>query len=60
MRQKRQHVEHLLTLPAYRDPQLTHYFSESISIHFADVGDLQDQAVDAVLDLCEDEDEKVS
>lgn len=58
--QKRQYLEHLLTLPAYKDPQLTAYFAESVSLHFADVGDLQDQAVDSVLDLCEDEDEKVS
>lgn len=57
--QRRLYVEQLLTLPAYKDPQLTAYFAASISRHFSEVEDLQDQAVDAVLDLCEDEDEAV-
>ena len=58
--QKRRYLEHLLQLPGYKDPQLIAYFAESVSLHFADVADLQDQAVDAVLDLCEDDNEQVS
>lgn len=48
-----------MTLPAYKDPQLTAYFADNATLYFADLEGLQDQLVDAVLDLCEDEDETV-
>lgn len=35
-------------------------FSTFVSKYFAEFEDLQDKAVDAVLDLCEDEEEQVN
>jgi hypothetical protein len=53
-------VETLITLPSYRDPTCTLLFSSLITRYFKEFEDLQDGTVDAVLDLCEDEDEAVS
>jgi hypothetical protein len=57
--QRRAFFEHLITLPTYRDPTCTLMFTSLITRGFTEFEDLQDVAVDAVLDLCEDEDEQV-
>jgi hypothetical protein len=57
--QRRRYFEHLLTLPSYKSPTTSAYYASSITRDFTEFEDLQDQAVDAVLDLCEDENEQV-
>jgi hypothetical protein len=49
-----------LTLPSYKIQSINAYYAKCIARNFGEFEDLQDQAVDAVLDLCEDEDEQVS
>jgi hypothetical protein len=56
---RRRYFEHLLTLPACKSPTTSAYYARSITRDFTEFEDLQDQAVDAVLDLCEDENEQV-
>jgi hypothetical protein len=58
--QRRRYFEHLLTLPSFKVQSINAYYAKSIARNFNEFEDLQDQAVDAVLDLCEDEDEQVS
>ena len=52
-------MQHLLTLPSYRSQSLNEYYAKSISRDFSEFEEYQDQAVDAILDLCEDENEQV-
>lgn len=52
-------MEHLLTLPAYHSQVLNEYYAAGITRDFTEFEEYQDQAVDAILDLCEDENEQV-
>jgi hypothetical protein len=57
--QRRRYIQHLLTLPTYRSQTLNEYYAKSITRDFSEFEEYQDQAVDAILDLCEDENEQV-
>lgn len=57
--QRRRYNQHLLTLPTYHSQTLNEYYAKSISRDFSEFEEYQDQAVDAILDLCEDENEQV-
>jgi len=57
--QRRRYIQHLLTLPTYRSQSLNEYYAKSITRDFSEFEEYQDQAVDAILDLCEDENEQV-
>jgi hypothetical protein len=57
--QRRAFFEHLLTLPTYPSYRTKSHFGTLVPKYFAEFEDLQDRAVDAILDLCEDDDEKV-
>ena len=59
MYQRRRYIQHLLTLPTYRSQILNEYYAKSITRDFSEFEEYQDQAVDAILDLCEDENEQV-
>ena len=48
-----------MTLPTYRSQSLNEYYAKSITRDFSEFEEYQDQAVDAILDLCEDENEQV-
>ncbi|WWC90429.1 uncharacterized protein L201_005364 [Kwoniella dendrophila CBS 6074] len=56
---RRKCQEHLITLPSYPDYQNKAMFGTFMFKLFGEFEDLQDSAIDALLDLCEDEDEKV-
>ncbi|OCF57729.1 hypothetical protein L486_05194 [Kwoniella mangroviensis CBS 10435] len=56
---KRQFQEHLITLPSYPEYENKAFFGTLVAKYFGEFEDLQDTAIDALLDLCEDEDEKV-
>jgi len=49
----------LIKLASYPNYQSRSYFGTLLAKFFAEFEDLQDEAVDALLDLCEDDDEKV-
>jgi len=59
-KQRKRYIQHLLTLPSYRSQSLNEYYAKSIIRDFSEFEEYQDQAVDAILDLCEDENEQVS
>lgn len=59
-KQRKRYIQHLLTLPSYRSQTLNEYYATSIIRDFSEFEEYQDQAVDAILDLCEDENEQVS
>jgi len=52
-------MEHLLTLPSHHSQTLNEYYAQAITRDFTEFEEFQDQAVDAILDLCEDENEQV-
>ncbi|TYJ57261.1 hypothetical protein B9479_001994 [Cryptococcus floricola] len=54
---RRQCHSALIALPSVGSSNAKHFFGSNISTFFAEFEDLQDQAIDALLDLCEDEDE---
>ncbi|WVQ68536.1 uncharacterized protein L199_006745 [Kwoniella botswanensis] len=56
---KRKFQEHLITLPSYPEYENKAFFGTLVAKYFGEFEDLQDTAIDALLDLCEDEDEKV-
>ncbi|WWC63604.1 uncharacterized protein I303_106209 [Kwoniella dejecticola CBS 10117] len=56
---KRKFQEHLITLPSYPEYENKAFFGTLVPKLFGEFEDLQDAAIDALLDLCEDEDEKV-
>jgi hypothetical protein len=56
---RRAFYEHFLTLPKYPSAECRGFFGTMLIKIFADMEELQDSAVDSLLDLCEDEDEKV-
>jgi len=53
-------MEHLLSLPTYHSQTLNEFYAQAITREFTEFEEFQDQAVDAILDLCEDENEQVS
>ncbi|WVW85314.1 hypothetical protein I302_107352 [Kwoniella bestiolae CBS 10118] len=56
---KRKFQEHLITLASYAEYENKAFFGTFVAKYFGEFEDLQDKAIDALLDLCEDEDEKV-
>ncbi|WWC71285.1 uncharacterized protein I206_105238 [Kwoniella pini CBS 10737] len=56
---KRKFQEHLITLPSYTEYENKALFGTLVPKFFGEFEDLQDSAIDVLLDLCEDEDEKV-
>ncbi|ODO05747.1 hypothetical protein I350_04808 [Cryptococcus amylolentus CBS 6273] len=54
---RRQCHSALIALPSVGSSNAKHFFGSNIPTFFAEFEDLQDQAIDALLDLCEDEDE---
>jgi hypothetical protein len=58
--QRRTFQEYLITLPKYPSYECKAFFGTLVAKFFAEFEDLQDATVDAVLDLCEDDEEKVS
>ena len=58
--QRRTFQEHLISLCSYPSYDCKSFFGTLIAKFFAEFEDLQDGAVDAILDLCEDDAEKVS
>ncbi|ODN92114.1 hypothetical protein L198_05786 [Cryptococcus wingfieldii CBS 7118] len=54
---RRQCHSALIALPSVGSSKAKHFFGSNVSTFFAEFEDLQDQAIDALLDLCEDEDE---
>ena len=52
-------MERLIELPTYPSERCKSLFGTYIHKYFAQFPDLQDKAVDVILDLCEDDDEKV-
>lgn len=57
--QRRTFQEYLITLPKYPSYECKAFFGTLVAKFFAEFEDLQDATVDAVLDLCEDDEEKV-
>ena len=57
--QRRKLQEHLISLCSYPSYECKAYFGTFVAKHFAEFEDLQDKAVDAILDLCEDDEERV-
>ncbi|WRT68687.1 uncharacterized protein IL334_005667 [Kwoniella shivajii] len=56
---RRKFQELLITLPRYSAYENKAFFGLLVAKYFGEFEDLQDSAIDALLDLCEDEDEKV-
>ncbi|RXK42312.1 hypothetical protein M231_00302 [Tremella mesenterica] len=52
-------ITHLLTLPSYSVYECKATFGTLVAKFFAEFEDLQDGVVDGLLDLCEDDDEKL-
>ncbi|WVQ80007.1 hypothetical protein IAT38_002108 [Cryptococcus sp. DSM 104549] len=59
LQDRRDFYTHLITLPSYPDKECKTFFGTLVGKFFAEFEDLQDSAIDALLDLCEDEDEKM-
>ena len=57
--QRRAYHQHLITLAQIPSYDCKNRFATFIDKHFKTFEDLQDHAVDAVLDFCEDDNEKV-
>ncbi|KAK4689173.1 hypothetical protein P7C73_g926, partial [Tremellales sp. Uapishka_1] len=49
----------LISLRAFNNPKCKNLMGTMLPKNFAEFPDLQDDAVDAILDLCEDDDEKI-
>nr|ODN91944.1 hypothetical protein L203_01198 [Cryptococcus depauperatus CBS 7841] len=56
---RRRFHSHLISLPASGSYESKSFFGTLVPKFFAEFEDLQDSAIDALLDLCEDEDEKI-
>ncbi|WVQ72690.1 hypothetical protein IAR50_002250 [Cryptococcus sp. DSM 104548] len=54
---RRRYHSALIELPSTGSHKAKRFFGSNISTFFAEFEDLQDRAIDALLDLCEDEDE---
>ncbi|ORX38269.1 hypothetical protein BD324DRAFT_346271 [Kockovaella imperatae] len=56
---RRRFYEKLISICAYPSYECKAFFGTLVAKHFREFDDLQDKAIDAILDLCEDEEEKV-
>ncbi|KAK8854546.1 hypothetical protein IAR55_003285 [Kwoniella newhampshirensis] len=56
---RRKFHQHLITLPSYPSYDSKAFFGTLVAKFFGEFESLQDDAIDALLDLCEDEEERV-
>ena len=57
--QRRAFYEQLISICRYPSYDCKSFFGTLVAKHFDEFEDLQDKAIDAILDLCEDDEERV-